>query len=211
MITSIRIGKAFSQFIPRPTDREPAIIGLLYEHRYYPVAVFPEGHVLDTSSPLVVIIGDNGTGKTTLLQRISSHDVEATCNSGDTYHSNHVFGRLKQQELPGYSTSGISDEMIMSQGTYRLRCLEEKLALYENGCNADVLLLDQPLDHISLRNKRRLIERITRLAFEKGVQVFVATHEERFLGIPGSRIISLDEKPARSYNASEFDVSKYMT
>ncbi|MFA6888921.1 MAG: ABC transporter ATP-binding protein [Candidatus Woesearchaeota archaeon] len=210
MITSIKIGKGFSKFIPRQTDREPGIIGLLCEHRYYPVDVFPEGHVLDTSSPLVVIIGDNGTGKSTLLQRISSHDIEATCDTCDTYNVGLVFGYLKQPVLPGYSTGQISEEMIMSQGTYKLHCLEEKLKMYETGCGVDVLLLDQPEDFISLRNKRRVIERITKLAFEKGVQVFVATHDERFLGISGSRIINLDERPARSYNASDFDVNKYM-
>ena len=121
---------------------------------------------------------------------------------------------VRQPTLPSFATERIRSEQIMSQGIYKLHSLDELLRKYEaehrSSDETRVLLLDQPEDSISLRNKRTMIDRITRLAFEGGVQIFVATHEEHFLGIAGSRIINLDERPACSYEGAAFDMRTYL-
>ena len=214
MITSITIGENFAQYQVPAGHTEPGIAHLLQSHRYYPIPALPVGHAIDTSSNLVVIIGDNGTGKSTLLRRIEGHNIIPTYDKGTTYENDRVFHEVRQPTLPGFATEEIRPEQVMSQGIYKLHSLDELLRKYEaehrSSDETRVLLLDQPEDSISLRNKRTMIDRITRLAFEGGVQIFVATHEERFLGIAGSRVINLDEIPAQSYEGAKFDVRKYL-
>lgn len=209
MITSIRIGKAFSTY-----ESEHWELMATQPHRYFPLAALPEEHVLDTSSNLVFIIGDNGTGKTTLLQRIREHRIEATYDCG-TSHSAAFHDYLVQPRLPLLSTEPISEEQKMSQGTYKLRWLGELLAReYEIAQREQqenrVVLLDQPEDSISLRNKRKVADILVKGAFETGLQLFVSTHEPSLLRIPGSRIINLDERPAGSYAVLDFDLERYM-
>ena len=214
MIISITIGKNFGEYQPSDGDREPGLLKLVKSHHYYPIPALPVGHTIDTSSNLVVIIGDNGTGKSTLLHRIDGHDIILAYDKGTTYEEDRVFHEVRQPRMPGLATEPIRPEHIMSQGTYKLYSLDELLGKYKSEPRANnktrVLLLDQPEDSISLRNKKVMIERIKRLAFERGVQIFVATHEERFLGIAGSRIINLDERPARSYEGATFDMRTYL-
>ncbi len=214
MITSITIGKNFEQYQAPDGDREPGLLWLVKSHHYYPIPTLPIGHTIDTSSNLVVIIGDNGTGKSTLLRRIDGHDIIPTYDRGTTYEEDRVFHEVRQPRMPGLATEQIQPEQIMSQGTYKLHSLDELLGKYESEHRSSdetrVLLLDQPEDSVSLRNKKTMINRIKRLAFEGGVQIFVATHEERFLGIAGSRIINLDERPARSYEGAAFDIRTYL-
>lgn len=207
MITSIRIGKKFSTY-----ENEHWELRATQTHRYFLLSQLPEGHVLDTSSNLVLIIGDNGTGKTTLLKRISEQRIDVTYNYGTSYVVGHNYNsQIMQPRLPFLSTEPLTKEQTMSQGTYKLHLLGERLEeeyqrAQKNLQETHVVLLDQPEDSISLRNKRRLADILSQSAFEKGLQLFVATHEPCFLQIPGSRIINLDEKPAGSYAALEFDL-----
>ena len=85
MITSITIGENFAQYQVPAGHTEPGIAHLLQSHRYYPIPALPVGHAIDTSSNLVVIIGDNGTGKSTLLRRIDGHDIIPMYDKGTTY------------------------------------------------------------------------------------------------------------------------------
>ena len=72
------------------------------------------------------------------------------------------------------------------------------------------LIFDQPEDGVSIFRKQALVDTFSKYAFGDNVQIFVATHEERFLYVKGAKIINLEDKPAQVYDGGNFDITPYM-
>lgn len=210
MITSIKVLEAFEN-AENPDGPEG---GTERGYAGFSIEAFPVGHKVDTNSPLVVLIGDNGSGKSTVLEKLEAQFMgwgmkhwyfDVTCDEQEepdtvwrcdlTYDPEANY-RNRELRSHGQYKLGEIPKFLKGRGTKRLP--------------QDILTIDEPESGISLRNKRRLVNTIHTYAFEKRRQIWVATHEPEFLKLPGVRIINLDEHPAKSYLSSEFDLERYL-
>jgi predicted ATPase len=58
--------------------------------------------------------------------------------------------------------------------------------------------------------RQALVNTFSKYAFEDNVQIFIATHEPRFLYVQGAKIINLEDKPAQVYDGGKFDIAPHM-
>jgi predicted ATPase len=186
----------------------------------FPLPSLPAGHRLETDSYLVLIIGDNGSGKTTLLTKMSfQYQFPLTtpefveCDSrGEKIVLGLVCYSTQMNEY-GYSKTGSEaykkDRRLphYSQGEFRLDFMKRVLGAERPA--SEVLLFDQPEDGVALKRRQELVDLMSTYAFEKKRQIFVATHEPRFLDVGGSLVINMDDHPASVCRAEDFDIENY--
>ncbi len=204
MIKSLTVTQAF----------EKAGVGK-FERGYkgFALKAFPVGHVINVDSPLVLLIGDNGTGKSTFLKKLES---QFSGYGKELWHFEPIYDKHGIPDDFNECNLDFNDEMAFenietrSHGEYTLSRVPKLLAEARRYPKSDILYFDEPENGVSLRNKSRLVHIISDYAFTRKRQIFVATHEPEFLKIGNARVINLDEHPATSCLASKFDLIKYM-
>lgn len=170
------------------------------------------GRTLSFSSPVTVISGENGTGKSTFLEALAyschfpTHGGPWTGNPGSAAE-NHLFGRAAAlmtgrpmagwflraeshhrvgREL-GADGPGVRDINAMSHGQSVVHVIRE--AFHASG----LYLLDEPESGLSAVRQMALMAELHRIA-ELGAQVIVATHSPIVAAVPGAAIWEIDRE-----------------
>jgi len=224
MITKIKILKGFED----AHDEERS--GKL---KSYHLDAFQVGQELYIDSNLVVVIGDNGSGKSTFLNKLRGQEMDIMFgNTKNPYFeltyrgkSHYIPLQYDEEKQPidfgGYAkfifrTPGIEytpEENLLkkcSSGQYSIYQIEKFLEKAQQSNPEQPLIFDQPEDGISIFRKQALVDLISKYAFEGNLQIFVATHEPRFLEVERAKIINLEDKPAQVYDGGKFDINPYL-
>jgi predicted ATPase len=133
----------------------------------FPLAAFPVGHKINVNSPLVLVIGDNGSGKSTFLDKLAGQFAGLGMNHWymdiecDKQGETEVVWKYESDHDP------LSDDRTLSHGEHAFHNIPRFLAETRRYKAGDVLYFDEPENGISLRNKRRLVDVISDYAFSK--------------------------------------------
>ena len=221
----------------------PYVLGLrrLDERDDFPFSVPAVAHIeqLRFDQPVTLLAGENGTGKSTILEAIASA-IGFGEQGGE-------FSRLG--ELPAVPRNVVDDDDVpllapvlsatKPRGGYFLRAEsffnvaqvidsgdrfsiygdvplhaqshgESFLALAANRFGADgIYLLDEPEAALSVTGALALLAIVTRAA-DSGAQFVIATHSPVLLAAPGAQIYELDESGVNTAQYDDLQVVRQM-
>lgn len=168
------------------------------------------------SKPITFFVGENGTGKSTLLEAIAvaygfNPEGGSRNYSFSTYDSHSelcralVLGKGARRNRWGYflraesfynvATKEIdySDELHPSMGLHMKSHGESFLAVVQNKLSSDGLyILDEPEAALSPQRQLTLMIEIKK-ALTAGAQFIIASHSPILLGYPDAAILSFDD------------------
>lgn len=178
--------------------------------------------------PITFLVGENGTGKSTLLEAIavaygfnpeggtrnysfSTYDSHSElCNAitlGKGYRKNKWGYFLRAESFYNVATKEMEyvDVSHPSQRFHEKSHGESFLAIAQQYLRADgVYLLDEPEAALSPQRQLTLLIEIHRLA-RQGAQFIIVSHSPLLLGIPGAEILSFDEGKLHPVTYEETD------
>lgn len=168
---------------------------------------------LKFTSPITFLVGDNGTGKSTLLEAIAIaygfNPEGGTLNYRFSTHEDHSNLADAVQIVKGYVRSQCSyffrAETFFNLATKSIDYLssyggkelhdrshgESFLAFFQEYDGKGIYLMDEPEAALSPQRQLTLLIQIARMAKE-GSQFIIATHSPILLGIPDATILSFD-------------------
>lgn len=159
--------------------------------------------IVDLSHPLVMLAGENGTGKSTLLHSIyyalRNEPVELysyRIDLGGTKVPN-VFLFDAEQHNPRNQLELFAENPQMkeflsmaSHGQVMLTMFREAFPSLPDGT---VLLLDEPEMALSQSNQRRILMMLKELVDQKNMRIVAATHSPILLEATETYVINLDD------------------
>ena len=159
--------------------------------------------VVDLSHPLVMLAGENGTGKSTLLHSIyyapKNEQVEHYSYRIDLAGKEipNVFLFDAEQHNPRNQLELFTEDPQMkeflsmaSHGQVMLTMFKEAFPSLPEGT---VLLLDEPEMALSQSNQRRILMMLKELVDQKNMRVIAATHSQVLLEAAETYVINLDD------------------
>ncbi|NTV23318.1 MAG: AAA family ATPase [Nanoarchaeota archaeon] len=194
-----------------------------FSHEAYGFPNMPEGLSFDLDSLIVLLIGDNASGKTTFLNRVRDSgsplpgkisrvmcelDKESAPNGVRCYD----FAWFNKQQPRPDPFSHEGKELALSKlskGEYTLAMIDTFLNAYSQARSC-VLLLDEPEQSLSIRNRTKLVHRLEDYTHKYHHQLFIATHAIEFLELPMTNVICFDDNPAKSYRREDFNLQSYI-
>jgi predicted ATPase len=224
MITEVKILEGFE------SAHEDHLGGNL---KGYHLDAFEVGQVLDIDSNLVVLIGNNGSGKSTFLKKLRGQEMQCIFGKpktpyfeltyrGKSHYLPFWYNEKEQPiELGGFAELSMEmvrgkytpEEKILgtySSGQYSVNRMLTWLEEHKEKGPGQTLIFDQPEDGVSIFRRQALVDTFSNYAFENDIQLIIATHEPNFLGVKGAKIINLEDKPAQVYDGGIFDITPYM-
>lgn len=183
---------------------------------------------IEFKNPITFFVGENGTGKSTLLEAIAiAHGFNPeggsknySFSTKDTHSELYSAIRLSKgyrKEKWGYflraesfyNVATMEEEYSRgyaeSAGYHKKSHGESFLALIQNNFQSNGLyLLDEPEAALSPQRQLTLLMEINKLA-QKGAQFIIVTHSPILLGMPDAEILSFDEGSIRTCNYEDTD------
>jgi predicted ATPase len=159
--------------------------------------------IVDLSHPLVMLAGENGTGKSTLL-----HSIYYALKNEQVDHYSYrldlagkevpnVFLFDAEQHNPRNQLELFAENPEMkeflsmaSHGQVMLTMFREAFPSLPEGT---VLLLDEPEMALSQSNQRRILMMLKELVDQRNMRIVAATHSPVLLEAPETYVINLDE------------------
>jgi len=161
------------------------------------------------------IVGQNGTGKTTLLNRIAAKDIAGFPDDVSVYYIRHEITSEKTETIVDFmvqvAPEGVSRESVINtlmevgfddekmkatiqslSGGWRMKLAIARAMLW----NAEVLLLDEPTNHLDTNAVAWLVEYLKSLT---NTTICVVSHDYEFLSEVLSDVIHLSEKTLTYY------------
>jgi len=161
------------------------------------------------------IVGQNGTGKTTLLNRIAAKDIAGFPEDVSVYYIRHEITSEKEETIVDFMVQmvpeGVSRETVINtlmqvgfddekmkatiqslSGGWRMKLAIARAMLW----NAEVLLLDEPTNHLDTSAIAWLVEYLKSL---KNTTICLVSHDYDFLSEVLSDVIHLSEKTLTYY------------
>jgi predicted ATPase len=204
------------------------------EHYPFSLDVFNTTESLDFTQPVTFFVGENGTGKSTLLQAIARccnihiwKDEERTRYHYNKFEEN-LHNCLKVDWKNGKVTgaffaseifqhfSQILDEWAAADpgvlNSFGSESLMEKshgqrhMAYFKNRFRIGGLyLLDEPENALSPKMQLALLELLRQMSSKGDAQFIIATHSPILLAYPDADIYSFDYSPIRKVRYEETD------
>jgi len=159
--------------------------------------------IVDLSHPLVMLAGENGTGKSTLL-----HSIYYALKNEQVAHYSYridlagkeipnVFLFDAEQHNPRNQLELFTEDPQMkeflsmaSHGQVMLTMFKEAFPSLPEGT---VLLLDEPEMALSQSNQRRILMMLKELVDQKNMRIIAATHSQVLLEAAETYVINLDD------------------
>ena len=207
------------------------------DHRSYlaalPVVKHLERQSIVLDHPVSIFVGENGTGKSTLLEGIAVaygfnaeggtrnyhfstyHDVSELeqairlvrgyrkRNSGYFFRAESFFNVATVTKLQYNDDGRLPDYHAQSHG-------ESFLTFLQDEAREGVYLMDEPEAALSPQRQLTLLLHIHSMALE-GSQFIIATHSPILLGLPGAQILSFSEEgiqPIRYEETESYQITK---
>jgi len=172
--------------------------------------------IVDLSHPLIMLEGENGTGKSPLLQSIylalKDKQVDGYAyklDRKDTEIGNVVLFDAEQHN-PRNQIELFEDDPQMvefvtsaSYGQVMLSLFRETFPAMPEG---SVLLLDEPEMALSQSNQRRILKMLKELVDQKNFRIIAATHSPHLLAAPETYVINLDRHVNRNVTTGPMGV-----
>jgi predicted ATPase len=204
---------------------------------YYPfkLDIFRETGSVEFSKPVTFFMGENGTGKSTLLEAISHrcgiHIWETSV--GPRFESNPYEKRLcdfiqvewVEDPVPGSFFSGemfrdfsglldvwsVQDpgmlEYFGGKSLLSQSHGQSLMSFFRNRYQIKGLyLLDEPETALSPKSQLSLLSLLDEMAQEGHAQFIIASHSPILLACPGAEILSFDEIPVKQVEYEETEV-----
>ncbi len=159
--------------------------------------------IVDLSHPLVMLAGENGTGKSTLLHSIyhalKDEQVEHYSYRIDLggQEAPNVFLFDAEQHNPRNQLELFTENPQMkeflsmaSHGQVMLTMFREAFPSLPEGT---VLLLDEPEMALSQANQRRILMMLKELVDQRNMRIIAATHSQILLEAAETYVINLDD------------------
>lgn len=194
------------------------------EHYPFSLAIFRETTGLDFTTPVTFFVGENGTGKSTLLEAIARRAGIHIWREGERTRC--VVNIYEDKFYRGISIEWVDDMVpgsFFGSSVFQdfARLLDEWAATdpgqldYFGGKSLltqshgqsimsffkaryaikGLYLLDEPETALSPRTQIALLELLTKLSQAGHAQFLIATHSPILLACPGATIYSFDESP----------------
>ncbi|MGB6065953.1 MAG: AAA family ATPase [Desulfomonilaceae bacterium] len=199
----------------------------------FDIAAFQKTHEIDISSPVAFFVGENGTGKSALLDAIARrsgflpwggskiHRVHK--NPYETQLANHIDLKFGPRHRYGFhfraeaffNFASSLDDIILDDpardkyyGGGSLNALShgESFLSFFKGYSFQLdglYLLDEPEAALSPQNQAEFVRIIHESAFSGNRQYIIATHSPIILSCPGGQILSFDSPPIQSIEYRE--------
>jgi predicted ATPase len=200
----------------------------------FSLAVFKETQRLAFTTPVTFLIGENGTGKSTLLQAIARgsgiHIWEEREGRRDTknLHEDQLHQSIRIEWTDGKVTGSFFAselfrhfaEALDQWGKADAGCLDyfgskslivkshgqSHMAFFEHRfARKGLYLLDEPENALSPKWQLELLRLLRRFSQRGDVQFIIATHSPILLALPGAEIYSFDEAPIRQVEYEDTD------
>jgi predicted ATPase len=186
-----------------------------FPDRYpFSIASIKNGFEIDFKSNITFLVGENGSGKSTILEAIA--DIIGFNLSGGTKHSNYKFKNTesdlssfmrltwKSKVFNGFflrAESFFNFATYMDElegGAYGGKSLhhqshgESFLALFQNFINKGIYILDEPEAALSPQRQLTFLAIINELEKSGNTQFIIATHSPILLSYPNATVLDLD-------------------
>lgn len=151
---------------------------------------------------VTVLIGDNGSGKTTYLRKLAEVSGALVPQpASDLLFHDSVASELQQADLdanvPAGTTAAILNNFALnldesqnprdlSEGQKLLLALSIQLAKQE-----DLLMLDEPTLGLDTASRQHLVDIVSDLA-NRGVKILIATHDREFADAIGTEVLEVE-------------------
>jgi predicted ATPase len=187
------------------------------------------GLSLEFTTPVTFLVGENGTGKSSLLEALAWSTGFGTQGGGRDHQfaegsEGHALGRAlklswRQRSIDGFfhraetfhAFSTYLEETESSFRRYGGRSFHQRshgeafLALFENRFEDGLYLLDEPEAALSPQRQLTFLRIIHSLASRRIAQFVIATHSPILLCLPGARVLSFDGGRIAEVNYDETD------
>lgn len=179
----------------------------------FTLPLLANGLALDFTTPVTFFVGENGSGKSSLLEAMA-WATGFGLHGGNRDHQfvegdeGHALGRALTLSWRQRSTDGFflraetfhqfSTHLVESESTfarYGGRSLHEQshgeafLALFEHRFEDGLYLLDEPEAALSPQRQLAFMQIMHSLAAQRTAQFIVATHSPLLLCLPGARVL----------------------
>ena len=162
------------------------------EVKFNKKALFPSGTLIVPRNSVTLIIGKNGTGKSTLLKQIRYRYNDCTYIA---QHSEQILNELSVLEnitmcQPGISCEHVTDILnklnlthLLEHGSQELSGGEKRIvsvlrALFSE---SPIILMDEPTNDLDYRTVDQIINILN--TFKQNKTIIIVTHDERLYGL----------------------------
>ncbi len=196
------------------------------EHYPFSLPLLRQTQSLALDAPVTILVGENGTGKSTLLEAIARRAGIHIWREGarPRLRPNPYEGLLHRCLEVCWADGPVPGAFFSSQSHREFSEMMDEMASLDPGqlaayggeslvtrshgesCMAyfrnryrlrGLYLLDEPETALSPRRQLELLEVLAATAHAGGAQFILATHSPILLACPGARVYSLDEAPPR--------------
>ena len=183
----------------------------------FTLPIVARGLSLEFTTPVTFFVGENGSGKSSLLEAIawscgfSAHGGSRDHQFGDA-HDGHALGQAlalswRERATDGFFLRAETFHQFASQldasgssfGRYGGRSFHTRshgeafLALFEHRFERGLFLLDEPEAALSPQRQLAFLRLMHTLARRRVAQFIVATHSPMLLCLPGARVLGFDD------------------
>jgi predicted ATPase len=172
------------------------------------IPLFKDFDILEFRTPVTIFVGENGTGKSTLIEGIAAGVGSMTIGDDSIdYDKSLKAARELSKSLAKmpYNNSLYELKKKYGEGLETKSHGESFLELFNSRFVPNGLyILDEPETPLSPMKQLAFISMIKEMV-EKNAQFIIATHSPILMAIPEAAIISFDEYPIKEVNYNDLE------